>query len=263
MLTIDNVVTSYGMIKALKGVNLTAESGKVTCLLGPNGAGKTTLMFTIAGILKTQEGSITFDGTELSRFSPVKIVELGISLVPENRLVFPMMTVRENLELGAATRKGKKAINEDIEEVLELFPALRERQSRRAGSLSGGEQQQVGERLRQEQRVGWEVIQRHGRIVTLAFQNPAPMGIDFHILDAHGLGPMLPVIEVIQSGNHAGCRAQGDVAFVRRAATQNDDLCLGQALGEMRPKEPLRLRFYRRARNKVVHRPGFYNFYNL
>ena len=145
MLTIDNVVTSYGMIKALKGVNLTAESGKVTCLLGPNGAGKTTLMFTIAGILKTQEGSITFDGTELSRFSPVKIVELGISLVPENRLVFPMMTVRENLETGAYLRVGKdkSAIADDVEAMFARFPRLEERSTQMAGTLSGGEQQML------------------------------------------------------------------------------------------------------------------------
>jgi branched-chain amino acid transport system ATP-binding protein len=145
MLTIDNVVTSYGMIKALKGVNLTAESGKVTCLLGPNGAGKTTLMFTIAGILKTQEGSITFDGTEMSRFSPVKIVELGISLVPENRLVFPMMTVRENLETGAYLRVGKdkSAIADDVEAMFARFPRLEERSTQMAGTLSGGEQQML------------------------------------------------------------------------------------------------------------------------
>ena len=145
MLTIDNVVTSYGMIKALKGVNLTAESGKVTCLLGPNGAGKTTLMFTIAGILKPQEGSITFDGPELSSFSTVKIVELGISLVPENRLVFPMMTVRENLETGAYLRVGKdkSAIADDVEAMFARFPRLEERSTQMAGTLSGGEQQML------------------------------------------------------------------------------------------------------------------------
>jgi branched-chain amino acid transport system ATP-binding protein len=145
MLTVDNVVTSYGMIKALKGVSLTAASGKVTCLLGPNGAGKTTLMFTIAGILKAQSGTITLDDTELTQYSPVKIVEHGIALVPENRLVFPMMTVRENLETGAYLRVGKnrKGIADDLKRMFARFPRLGERSDQLAGTLSGGEQQML------------------------------------------------------------------------------------------------------------------------
>ncbi len=145
MLTIDNVVTSYGMIKALKGVSLTAESGKVTCLLGPNGAGKTTLMFTIAGILKAQSGTIMFDDADLTRYSPVKIVKHGISLVPENRLVFPRMTVRDNLETGAYLRvgKNKKGIADDLERTFARFPRLKERSDQLAGTLSGGEQQML------------------------------------------------------------------------------------------------------------------------
>ena len=144
-MTVDNVVTSYGMIKALKGVSLTAESGKITCLLGPNGAGKTTLMFTIAGILKAQAGTITLDDTELTRHSPVKIVEQGISLVPENRLVFPMMTVRENLETGAYLRVGtnRKGVADDLDRTFARFPPLRERSHQLAGTLSGGEQQML------------------------------------------------------------------------------------------------------------------------
>jgi branched-chain amino acid transport system ATP-binding protein len=145
MLTVDNVVTSYGKIKALKGVNLTAESGKITCLLGPNGAGKTTLMYTIAGILKAQAGTITLDGTELTRYSPVKVVKHGIALVPENRLVFPRMTVRENVETGAYLRMGKnrKDIADDMERVFVHFPQLKERSDQLAGTLSGGEQQML------------------------------------------------------------------------------------------------------------------------
>ncbi len=145
MLTVDNVVTSYGMIKALKGVSLTAESGKITCLLGPNGAGKTTLMYTIAGILKAQAGTITLDSTELTRHSPVKIVKHGVALVPENRLVFPRMTVHENLETGAYLRVGKnrKAIADDLERTFAQFPQLRERSDQLAGTLSGGEQQML------------------------------------------------------------------------------------------------------------------------
>ncbi len=145
MLTVDSVVTSYGMIKALKGVSLSAESGKITCLLGPNGAGKTTLMFTIAGILKAQAGTITLDSTNLTRHSPVKIVKHGISLVPENRLVFPRMTVRENLEAGAYVRVGKnrKGIADDLERMFVHFPQLKERSDQLAGTLSGGEQQML------------------------------------------------------------------------------------------------------------------------
>lgn len=145
MLTIDNVVTSYGTIKALKGVSLTAEGGKITCLLGPNGAGKTTLMYTIAGILKAQAGTIALDGTDLTRHSPVKVVEHGISLVPENRLVFPRMTVRENLETGAYLRVGKnrKDIADDVERMFVHFPQLKDRNKQLAGTLSGGEQQML------------------------------------------------------------------------------------------------------------------------
>ena len=145
MLTIDNVVTSYGTIKALKGVSLTAESGKITCLLGPNGAGKTTLMYTIAGILKAQAGSITLDSTDLTRHSPVKVVAHGISLVPENRLVFPRMTVRENLETGAYLRVGqnRKDVADDMERMFVHFPQLKERSKQLAGTLSGGEQQML------------------------------------------------------------------------------------------------------------------------
>ncbi len=145
MLTVDNVVTSYGKIEALKGVSLVAESGKITCLLGPNGAGKTTLMFTIAGILKAQAGTITLDSTELTRHSPVEIVKRGISLVPENRLVFPRMTVRENLETGAYLRVGKnrKSVADDLDRTFARFPPLRERSDQLAGTLSGGEQQML------------------------------------------------------------------------------------------------------------------------
>ena len=145
MLTVDNVVTSYGMIKALKGVSLTAESGQITCLLGPNGAGKTTLMFTIVGILNAQAGTITLDGTELTGQSPVKIVEHGIALVPENRLVFPKMTVQENLEAGAYLRVGKnrKGVADDLEKMFVRFPQLKERSDQLAGTLSGGEQQML------------------------------------------------------------------------------------------------------------------------
>lgn len=145
MLTVENIVTAYGMIQALRGVNLEARKGEITCLLGPNGAGKTTLMFTIAGLLKPQQGTVRLEGEDLSGVSAAKVVERGISLVPENRLMFPEMTVEENLMVGGFVRlKGEKAdLAADKEAVYAHFPSLKERQSQLAGSLSGGEQQMV------------------------------------------------------------------------------------------------------------------------
>ena len=109
MLDVADLVTAYGKIEALKGVSLQVESGRITCLLGPNGAGKTTLMMSIAAILKPRRGSIRLDGDELVGLSPAKIVAKGVALVPENRLVFPQMSVRENLYAGAyqRTRQGR------------------------------------------------------------------------------------------------------------------------------------------------------------
>ena len=108
MLEVRDIATSYGKIEALRGVDLSVADGRITCLLGPNGAGKTTLMMTIAGILNPTRGSIRFDGAELVGQTPSRVVEHGISLVPENRLVFPDMNVRENLIAGAYRRLGKE-----------------------------------------------------------------------------------------------------------------------------------------------------------
>ena len=145
MLTVGDVFTSYGMIKALNGVTLSASEGEITCLLGPNGAGKTTLMFTIAGILRAQAGSIKFDGQSIERLSAAKVVEAGIALVPENRLVFPTMSVEENLEAGAFIRvtKDRAGVDDDIERMYMRFPVLKERREQMAGTLSGGEQQML------------------------------------------------------------------------------------------------------------------------
>ena len=143
MLEIADIVTAYGKIEALKGVSLKVEPGKITCLLGPNGAGKTTLMMTVAGILKPRRGSVRFEGRELASAAPRRIVESGIALVPENRLVFPNMTVAENLAAGAFTRSDSAGIAEDIARVYARFPRLQERSSQAAGTLSGGEQQMV------------------------------------------------------------------------------------------------------------------------
>ena len=143
MLQITDLATAYGKIEALKGVSLEAKQGEVTCLLGPNGAGKTTLMMTLAGILKPQRGSIKFEGEELVGKSPAEIVARGLALVPENRLVFPALTVQENLLAGAFRRRDKAGIKSDIERMFARFPRLRERVAQLAGTLSGGEQQML------------------------------------------------------------------------------------------------------------------------
>ena len=143
MLEISDLVTAYGKIEALKGVSLRAEQGRITCLLGPNGAGKTTLMMSIAGILKAQRGSITLDGAELTGLTPARIVAAGVALVPENRLVFPRMSVRENLLAGAYQRGEKAEVAVDVERMYARFPRLHERREQLAGTLSGGEQQML------------------------------------------------------------------------------------------------------------------------
>ena len=143
MLEIKDLATAYGKIEALKGVSLSAKAGEVTCLLGPNGAGKTTLMLTLAGILRPQRGSIRFEGEELVGKSPAEIVARGLALVPENRLIFPGLSVRENLLAGAYRRKDRAGIATDIERMFDRFPVLRERIAQLAGTLSGGEQQML------------------------------------------------------------------------------------------------------------------------
>ena len=143
MLEIKDLATAYGKIEALKGVSLVARAGEVTCMLGPNGAGKTTLMMTLAGILRPRRGSITFEGEELVGKSPAEIVARGLALVPENRLVFPALTVKENLMAGAFRRRDRTAIRSDIERMFDRFPRLRERVGQLAGTLSGGEQQML------------------------------------------------------------------------------------------------------------------------
>ncbi len=143
MLEINGLATAYGKIEALKGVSLSARAGEVTCLLGPNGAGKTTLMMTLAGILRPQRGSVRFEGEELVGKSPAEIVARGLALVPENRLVFPGLSVRENLLAGAYRRKDRAGIAADIERMFDRFPVLRARITQLAGTLSGGEQQML------------------------------------------------------------------------------------------------------------------------
>ena len=142
-LDVSNVVTAYGKIEALKGVSLTVARGQITCLLGPNGAGKTTLMLSIAGVLAPRAGSIKLEGSELVGKSAAAIVAAGIALVPENRLVFPQMSVRENLLAGAYQRTGKADVLADVDRMYRRFPRLGERREQLAGTLSGGEQQML------------------------------------------------------------------------------------------------------------------------
>lgn len=145
MLEVSNLSTSYGLIKALDGVSLGAKDGSVTCILGPNGAGKTTLMFTIAGILRADSGSVRVDGIELCGLDAPGVLKNGVALVPENRLVFPLMPVRENLQAGAYLRPASKRreVDADIEKMYARFPVLGERAEQNAGTLSGGEQQML------------------------------------------------------------------------------------------------------------------------
>jgi branched-chain amino acid transport system ATP-binding protein len=143
MLEVNDVVTAYGKIEALKGVSLSVEPGSITCLLGPNGAGKTTLMYTVAGILRPRRGSVRFNGDELIGETADRVVGRGIALVPENRLVFPQMSVAENLTAGAYLRGDHAAIASDLEALFTRFPALKERRAQAAGTLSGGEQQML------------------------------------------------------------------------------------------------------------------------
>ena len=145
MLQVNDIVTAYGAIEALRGVSLEAHDGDITCLLGPNGAGKTTLMMTIAGILRPRQGSILLNDENITGSSPGEIVARGIALVPENRLVFPEMSVRDNLIAGAYSRlaSGKNQVLQDIDRLYQRFPSLKEGENQLAGTLSGGEQQML------------------------------------------------------------------------------------------------------------------------
>jgi branched-chain amino acid transport system ATP-binding protein len=143
LLEVSGVHTFYGNIEALKGVSLTVEEGEVVTLIGSNGAGKSTTLRSISGLTPPREGSIKFEDTEIGEVPPQEIVERGISLSPEGRHVFPRMTVRENLDLGAYLRKDRADIDRDIERVFALFPRLKEREKQKGGTMSGGEQQML------------------------------------------------------------------------------------------------------------------------
>ncbi len=143
MLEIKDIHTYYGNIHALKGVSLRVEQGEIVTLIGSNGAGKTTTLRTIQGLLRPRQGAILYEGKPVDSLSTEAIVRLGISQSPEGRLIFPRMTVRENLEMGAFSRRDSLGIKSDTERVLNLFPRLRERINQKGGTLSGGEQQML------------------------------------------------------------------------------------------------------------------------
>ncbi len=142
MLKVDNLQVYYGGIHALRGVSIEVNKGEIVSIIGSNGAGKSTLLNSISGFLKYSEGEITYNNVKLGNV-PSKIVKMGICQVPEGRLVFANLTVRDNLFMGAYLRNDKNAINEDFEKVYQLFPRLKERENQIAGTLSGGEQQML------------------------------------------------------------------------------------------------------------------------
>lgn len=143
MLKLENLSVHYGAIEALKNLSLEVHKGEIVSLIGANGAGKTTTLRAISGLERKTSGKILFLGEDLSKVSPSAIVRKGISHIPEGRRIFPKMTVEENLELGAITRKDKVQVQKDFEKAYLLFPRLRERKRQIAGTLSGGEQQML------------------------------------------------------------------------------------------------------------------------
>jgi branched-chain amino acid transport system ATP-binding protein len=149
MLKVNNIETWYDLIRALHGISFQVEQGKIVALLGSNGAGKTTTLKTILRLLydlkeeQPEKGTIEFMGQRIDRKDTEEIVRMGISYVPEGREVFPELTVMENIQMGAYTRKGRTGIKEDVDRILKRFPILNERRNQEAGYLSGGEQQML------------------------------------------------------------------------------------------------------------------------
>lgn len=143
MLEIKDMKVSYGMIQAIKGISFTVHEGEIVSLIGANGAGKSTILKTISGLIRPTQGELLYDSHSLQTMTSAQIVKLGISQVPEGRHVFSGMTVKENLLMGAYTRKDRDQIAEDMEKYFEFFPILKERLSQDAATLSGGEQQML------------------------------------------------------------------------------------------------------------------------
>ncbi len=143
LLVLDGVHAGYGPIRALKGVTLRVDEGEIVALIGCNGAGKTTTLMTISGVIPPTAGSVTFRGSPLDGLPPHEVVARGVCQVPEGRRIFPRLTVRENLEMGAFLVRDPAAVRRRMEEGFALFPILRERESQLGGTLSGGEQQML------------------------------------------------------------------------------------------------------------------------
>jgi len=143
MLRIENLAVSYGAIRALHGISLEVPAGSIVTLIGSNGAGKSTTLRTVSGLIKPQQGSITYDGARIDTLAPHQIVARGLCHVPEGRMVFANLTVQENLAMGAYLQRDAAAIRQERDYVFSVFPRLQEREKQLAGTLSGGEQQML------------------------------------------------------------------------------------------------------------------------
>jgi branched-chain amino acid transport system ATP-binding protein len=143
LLKVSNVETYYGPIMAIRGVSFEVRRGSIVTILGANGAGKTTVLKTVSGVMDPLKGTVIFDGREIQRMDPDRVARLGLSHVPEGREIFPLLTVAENLRMGAFMRADRGGIAQDLEKVYEYFPVLKSRAQQRAGQLSGGEQQML------------------------------------------------------------------------------------------------------------------------
>ena len=143
LLAVTNLETFYGPVMAIRGVSFEVPRGSIVTILGANGAGKTTILKTVSGVMDPQKGTVSFNGREIQGRDPDRVARLGLSHVPEGREVFPFLTVRENLAMGAYTRSDADGVARDMEMVYEYFPVLKSRAEQRAGSLSGGEQQML------------------------------------------------------------------------------------------------------------------------
>jgi branched-chain amino acid transport system ATP-binding protein len=143
MLEVSDVHTYYGNIHALNGISISVEKGEIVTLIGGNGAGKTTTLRSIVGLLKPRQGHIALDGEDLTQYKTHEIVNKGVAMVPEGRGIFARLTVTENLDMGAYSRKDQKAIQQDLDRVYTIFPRLKERRTQVGGTLSGGEQQML------------------------------------------------------------------------------------------------------------------------
>jgi branched-chain amino acid transport system ATP-binding protein len=142
-IVLTDVVAGYGLGDVLRGLDLVAEAGEITCLIGPNGAGKSTVLRAVSGLLRPRRGSIRLGGREISGLSPRRLIELGVVHVPQERSLFPLMTVWENMLMGGFIRRSRKDVLRRAEQLAERFPLIRERRGERAGSLSGGEQKTI------------------------------------------------------------------------------------------------------------------------